>query len=51
MSKKRKPKESGDKYHCKHCGKTLLRDSNKQWLTSYCETTGKLTRLMRVKNQ
>lgn len=36
-------------YHCSHCGKTVERDSNKAWIKSFCETTGKDVRLMRVK--
>lgn len=39
------------RYRCKHCGKTQERDSNKQWIKSYCETAGRYTRLWRMKNQ
>jgi hypothetical protein len=44
---KRQP--HGHPYRCHHCGKTVLRESTKRWLTSYCETTGKTTRLWRVR--
>ena len=36
------------KYRCKHCRKIMDRDSDKQWIKSYCETTGKNARLQRV---
>lgn len=36
------------KYRCNHCGKVVERDSQKRWITSYCETVGKTTRLWRV---
>ena len=35
-------------YRCNHCGKTTQRDSDKRWIKSYCETTGKTTRLWKV---
>lgn len=35
-------------YYCNHCGKTTERDSTKRWIKSYCESTGKMTRLWRV---
>ena len=34
------------KYHCKHCGKTVERDSDKQWVKSYCDATGKTVHLV-----
>lgn len=34
-------------YYCNHCGKTVWRNSNKRWLNSFCEDTGKTTRLWR----
>lgn len=37
------------KYRCKHCKKVVERDSDKQWIKSYCEETGKNVRLQRVK--
>lgn len=37
------------KYKCKHCGKVVLRDSQKKWINSYCEETGKMARLWRLK--
>lgn len=35
-----------NKYRCKHCGKIVLRDSNKAWIKSYCEKTGKNVHLL-----
>lgn len=35
-------------YRCNHCGKTVKRDSTKRWIASYCDATGKTTRLWRV---
>ena len=36
------------KYKCKHCGKIVQRDSTKVWIESFCEATGKLTRLYKL---
>ena len=36
------------KYRCPHCGKTVKRDSSKAWIKSYCEKTGKNTRLILI---
>lgn len=36
-------------YNCKHCNRTIQRDSIKQWIKSYCATTGKNTRLILIK--
>lgn len=36
------------KYRCVHCGKVLLRESNKQWVKSTCDTTGKTVHMQRV---
>jgi len=36
------------KYHCKHCGQTVKRQSEKKWIKSYCEKTGKNVRLQKV---
>jgi ribosomal protein L37AE/L43A len=36
------------KYYCKHCGKTLKRDSTKKWVKSYCSKSGKDVHLMKV---
>jgi hypothetical protein len=36
-------------YKCKHCGKVVDRESNKQWIKSYCDEIGKDVRLMLVK--
>lgn len=37
-------------YRCRHCGKTVKRDSIKAWIKSYCSETGKDVRLQRVEN-
>ena len=37
------------RYKCKHCGKVVERDSNKAWVKSYCDQTGKNVHLVRVK--
>lgn len=39
-----------NKYKCKHCNKITIRESNKNWIKSYCEETGKITHLMKIKN-
>lgn len=38
-----------NKYYCKHCKKTVTRDSGKKWINSYCEATGRDTRLVLLK--
>ena len=35
-------------YRCNHCGCTVKRDSDKRWITSMCDATGRTTRLWRV---
>ena len=35
-------------YRCNHCGQTVRRDSTKRWIESYCEETGRDTRLWRI---
>lgn len=37
-----------NKYTCRHCGKTMERDSKKQWVKSYCEMKGKTVHLVRI---
>lgn len=37
-----------NKYYCKHCGKTVKRDSDKQWVKSYCDVAEKTVHLQRV---
>ncbi len=34
------------KYRCKYCGKTVLRQSKKAWIKSYCALSGKTVRLI-----
>ena len=36
-------------YKCKYCGKVVDKESNKQWIKSYCDEIGKDVRLMLVK--
>ena len=38
-------------YYCNHCGKTVSRNTEKAWIKSYCEKTGKDVRLMRLKSK
>lgn len=38
-------------YRCNHCGKVVARDSEKRWIKSYCEATGKMTRLWLVRDK
>lgn len=38
-----------NKYRCKYCKKIVKRDSNKQWIKSYCDDTGKTVRLILIK--
>ena len=37
-----------NKYQCVHCDKVTERDSDKKWIKSYCEETGKNTRLQLI---
>lgn len=39
------------KYRCSLCGKVIERDSDKQWIRSYCEETKKLTRILKLKEE
>ena len=39
-----------NRYRCKHCGKTVLRESTKAWIKSVCGQTGKTVHLMKVKS-
>ena len=36
------------KYKCKHCGQVVFRDSDKQWVKSYCCMADKTVHLLRV---
>lgn len=36
------------KYKCKHCGQVVEIKSDKQWVRSYCEGTGKNVHLVKV---
>jgi len=44
---KKKPK--GHPYRCPACKKIIYRESEKQWIRSYCEIAGRFTRIQRVK--
>lgn len=48
MRRKTKEQEKGVPYRCSQCKKTMLRDSTKKWIKSYCESVGTWSRLMRV---
>ena len=37
-----------NKYKCNLCGKIVSRDSNKKWIKSMCDETGKTGRLMQI---
>lgn len=37
-----------NKYYCKHCGKTVTRASSKKWYASFCATTEKDVRMIRI---
>ena len=46
-SKRAEVTELGHPYECKQCGKTVLRQSQKGWIRSYCSTTGRTARIWR----
>lgn len=35
------------KYYCKHCGRTVMRESKQAWINSFCTKVGKVTMLVR----
>lgn len=35
-------------YKCNHCGKIVKRNSDKKWIKSYCEQTGKMVHIVKV---
>ncbi len=35
-------------YRCRHCEKRVYRVSDRQWIPSMCDTTGRMVRLMVV---
>lgn len=37
-----------NKYRCKRCGKTVQRESNKQWVESYCDIKDRVVHLVKV---
>lgn len=36
------------KYRCRHCLQIVERASRKEWISSWCDGTGKQTRLVRL---
>ena len=38
-------------YRCVHCNKIVARHSDKHWIKSYCEETGKEARLQLIKTK
>ena len=38
-------------YKCKHCKNTVLRDSKKAWIKSYCDKIGKNVHLIKQKEK
>jgi len=43
--------KKGNKYKCNKCGKIVTRDSTKAWISSYCDDSGAMTRLYRIKEK
>ncbi len=41
-------KAAPHKYRCKHCREVVIRLSDKTWIKSWCDRTGKSVHLMRV---
>ena len=39
------------KYRCKYCKKIIERDSDKEWIKSYCLDENKMVRLIKVKEE
>lgn len=37
-------------YKCRHCGKVVERNSDKQWIKSYCTQTNKTVHLIKVED-
>ena len=40
-----------NKYKCPLCGKTIKRNSSKEWIKSFCTATGRDTRLIIIKKK
>lgn len=40
-----------NRYLCKHCGQIVKRDSDKQWIKSWCVETNKEVRLYKIKKK
>lgn len=43
-------KDIENNYRCKHCQKTIKRQSNKKWIKSYCDETSKDVHLQQLNN-
>ena len=41
--------KANNKYKCNLCGKVVSRDSDKRWINSWCDETGKMSRLIKIK--
>ena len=39
------------KYHCRHCGQTMERNSDKAWVKSYCDRAGRTVHLIRCEEE
>ena len=40
---------SGNYYDCKHCGKRVWRESEKEWVKSFCDLSDKNVHLVEAK--
>lgn len=38
-----------NKYRCPACGQIVEQESSKQWVESYCDQAGEMTRLQKIK--
>jgi ribosomal protein L37AE/L43A len=43
--------KKGNKYKCNKCGKIVTRNSTKVWINSYCDDSGKTTRLYKIRRK
>lgn len=42
--------DAQNKYRCPHCGEVVVRKSERAWIKSYCDKTGKTVHMQKVKN-
>ena len=40
-----------NKYRCNHCKMIVERDSEKKWIESLCEETGKMVHLIKIEDE